>query len=223
VPLRKSVASLWEQCPLVFWCPESQEQTKEKFEKQSSSHRLSRQEPGAQVGSSVRPQVRGSVAGDSAVPEECRRRMALEDRVASRRCLERSRRVRCDEAAQGRSHLCRRDAGKQHLRQRIRQRQEQDHRAAQGLASEGGFHPQAQSHQEGSGARQRAARRATGGGPLLTELTRRGLGFSEAPFSFCTRCLIVIDGAQTFPRRSKLPNKKRKATRTRVVRKYHRY
>src|SRR6266550_9048505 len=37
--------------------------------KQSSSNRLSRQEPGAQVGWSVRSQIRGSFAGDSAILE----------------------------------------------------------------------------------------------------------------------------------------------------------
>jgi len=45
-------------------------------------------------------------------------------------------------------HLRRRHAGEQHLREEVRQGQEQDHRAVQGLAGEGGFHPQAQSRQE---------------------------------------------------------------------------
>ena len=50
----------------------------------------------------------------------------------------------------------------------VRQRQEQDHRAAQDLAGEGGFHPQAEPHQERSSARHSAARCAAGGGPFLT-------------------------------------------------------
>src|SRR5712691_5037268 len=47
-------------------------------QKQSSSNRLSRQEPGAQVGSSVRSQIRGSVARNSALLEARGRRMALQ-------------------------------------------------------------------------------------------------------------------------------------------------
>jgi single-strand DNA-binding protein len=46
------------------------------------------------------------------------------------------------------------------LREGVRQRQEQDHRAVQGLAGERGFHPQAQPRQERAGTGQRAARRA---------------------------------------------------------------
>ena len=61
------------------------ETEKQDVPKQSSSNRLSRQEPGAQVCQGVRPQVRGSFACDSAVLERCRRRMALQDGVASHR------------------------------------------------------------------------------------------------------------------------------------------
>jgi len=42
----------------------------------------------------------------------------------------------------------------QHLRAGVRQRQEQDHRAVQGLAGEGGFHPHAQPGQERASAGQ---------------------------------------------------------------------
>jgi hypothetical protein len=49
------------------------------------SNRLSGQEPGGQVCQGVRPQVRGSFAGDSAILEGCRRGMAFQDEVASRR------------------------------------------------------------------------------------------------------------------------------------------
>jgi hypothetical protein len=47
----------------------------------------------------VGPQVRGSLACDSAVLEGRRRRMAFQNGVASRRRLERTRRVRRDEIA----------------------------------------------------------------------------------------------------------------------------
>ena len=79
---------------------QGQKQEKKHARKRSPSNRLSRQKPGAQVRQGVRPQIRGSFAGDSAVLEGCRRRMALQDGVASRRRLERPRRVRSDEAAE---------------------------------------------------------------------------------------------------------------------------
>src|SRR4029077_14243976 len=87
---------------------QGQKQEKNHARKRSPSNRLSRQKPGAQVRQSVRSQVRGSVPGDSAVLEECRRRMAFQNGVASRRCMERPRRVRGDEAAERRPHLRRR-------------------------------------------------------------------------------------------------------------------
>src|ERR1700682_343065 len=146
---------------------QGQKQENNHARKRSSSNRLSWQKPGAQVRQGVRPQVRGSFAGDSAVLEGCRRRMALQDGVASRRSLERSRRVRSDEAAERRPHLRRRHASEQHLREGVRQRQEQDHGAVQGLASEGGFHPQAQPRQERASVGQSAGCCSAGGGAVL--------------------------------------------------------
>ena len=70
------------------------ETEKQNVPKQSSSHRLSRQEPGAQVRQDDRPQICDSFTGDSAVLERCRRRMVVQDGVASRRRMERPRRVR---------------------------------------------------------------------------------------------------------------------------------
>lgn len=108
--------------------------------------------------------------------------MALQDGLASRRRLERPRRVRGDEAAQGRLHLRRGQACQQHLRQGVRQRQEQGHRAAEDLASARGFHPQAEPRQEGAGAGHRAARRAAGGSSVLTIASGRGPGATGAFF-----------------------------------------
>ena len=110
--------------------------------------------------------------------------MALQDGVASRRCLEWPRRVRSDEAAKRRPHLRRGHAGEQHLREGVRQRQEQDHRAVQGLAGQGGFHPQPQPLQERAGARQSPGRRAAGGGSVLEASFEKGLGKTEALFDF---------------------------------------
>src|SRR5260370_5662965 len=58
-----SIRSLWV-APIT-----RAETEKENVPKQSSSHRLSRQEPGAQVGSSDTPQRRGSSACDSPLLE----------------------------------------------------------------------------------------------------------------------------------------------------------
>src|SRR5712692_6951883 len=64
--------------------------------------------------------------------------MGLENRVASRRRLERPGQVRSDVTVERRRQLRRGNAREQHLREGVRQRQEQDHRAAQGLVCAGG-------------------------------------------------------------------------------------
>jgi hypothetical protein len=110
------------------------------------------------------------------------RRLTLPNQIPHNIHLERTGRVRRDKTAQRRSHLRRRHARQQHFRARTRQREEQDHRAVQDLAGEGGFDPQAQSRWQGPRAGHGAGTGATGGGAVLARLRKR-VSF-RGPFSF---------------------------------------